>query len=102
MLTYGWIRVLSISLHLHTQDLSGLQSINNIWWGLNQLNQHPSPTNRSVLIYFGMDKSNIVTCSTLADSARSETNPILLHPIYCRGQIIDPETNVVERWFVYL
>ena len=43
-----------------------------------------------------MDKADIKTCRTLADTSWRKPHPLLPQPGDSRGQVIDPQTNVVD------
>jgi hypothetical protein len=49
-----------------------------------------------------MDKRHIVTGGTLAYPTRCEPDTAFRHPRNGRGQIVHPQSNVIERWNVDL
>lgn len=67
---------------------------------LDQFNQDAFTTERKLLIAFGMNKTYVVTRSTLTNTAGREAHALARQKINCYLQVVDPETNVVERRFI--
>ncbi len=65
--------------------------------GLYQLDEHSLATDRRLVGPLRMDETDVVARSTLADPARGEADTLLAQPGHRRGEVVDPESDVVQR-----
>mmetsp|Transcript_7544 Transcript_7544/g.20913 ORF Transcript_7544/g.20913 Transcript_7544/m.20913 type:complete len:103 (+) Transcript_7544:1368-1676(+) len=49
-----------------------------------------------------MNESDIVACGTHSYATWCETNALLVHPLNCLFQIVDPQSNMIQGGNMYL
>ena len=70
-------------------------------WRLHQFNQYAFTRDRELIIALGVNEADVVASSAFADAAGSKTHAPRHKPAYGAWQIIDPQTNVIERRAVH-
>jgi hypothetical protein len=71
---------------------------NDVGGGLNELDQDALTALGSVCRALGMDEADVVARRAATDPACGETNALHREPFDGASEIVDPKTDVVERW----
>ena len=70
---------------------------NNVLRSLDEFNENTFTAERVGVLTLRVNEGNIITSSTLTNTARGETDTLLLEVLDASREVINPETNVVER-----
>ncbi len=95
----GWFYTTSEKLGTDQGSTVGkfLESADNFWRGLDQLDQYTLSADGKFIIAFGVQETNVKTGCTLADTAGCKTHALGGEPLDRSGQLINPQPDVIER-----
>src|ERR1017187_2461178 len=73
------------------------QRRNDLGRCLDELDQHPFAGDRKLVVGLRMQEADVVARRALANPAGPEPDPTRREPGHGRGQIVDPQADVIER-----